>query len=288
MAYAPIWIGGRHLEVNIDTLQTLFPGLATNFWANNGDEMALSVSEALNGLTNPRISLHTIEKVLFNMLEAMDSPTFTFTPTSPERRIRKHLEDKLHHENNHHSTHGLRQTRHTYLILCAFAKLTLSQPLAEQMTKFYSNQQWRIQSSEHPHYLNEWALGLRALRELSFDQTNLGANIYNAWPPTPPALPLMLAPHHNPFDTFHQRGRTPLLLAPPRYPRARSLGHRRNHRLQLALPRLANSAWTSPVLSPALRPGNYFDEVGQLQWQQEEMNWKLDGIDQKLDRLVRW
>ena len=40
-------------------------------------------------------------------------------------------------------------------------------------------------------------------------------------------------------------------------------------------------------MSPAMiQPNGFFDEVGRLQYQQEEMNMKLDHIDQKLDYLM--
>lgn len=273
-------------------------------FALTSDDLIRQVYNTLNGLANPAITESTVEKVLRRVFQTLQTPAWTFAHTTPEKRVRSLVQDSLHDNISRSSMHGLRHARHTFLITCAFAKLALSQPLAEQMLKFFTSQQWEIESYENSRYMKEWHLGLRALSELSLDQHVFGNSdnnnntLFDTWSPTSPLLPLMLAPHHydNPFDTYHHRGRghghshgSPRLLTPPHYPRARSLGHRRSHGLQLALPRLSNSAWSSPVLSPAgRRPGPYFDEVGQLQWQQEEMNWKLDGIDQKLDRLVGW
>jgi hypothetical protein len=42
------------------------------------------------------------------------------------------------------------------------------------------------------------------------------------------------------------------------------------------------------MMSPVGYPhAGYFDEVGRLQYQQEEMNMKLDNVDGKLDVLIQ-
>ncbi|CBX99383.1 hypothetical protein IAQ61_000516 [Plenodomus lingam] len=261
------------------------------------DDLIRQVSNTLNGLTNPPITETTVERVLNKVSHAMQTSPWSFahTSTTPEKRTRKLVQDTLDNDITRNSLHGgLRHARHTFLVICAYAKISLSTSLAEQMLKFVNAKKLDIELYEEERYMQEWKLGLRALSKLSLvDQHALGNNVFDPWLPSPPLFPLVLAappsssPPHNPFDTYPHRNRShasPLVLATPSHLRPCSLGHRRNHGLQLALPRFANPGWSSPVLSP----GPYYDEVGQLQWRQEEMNWKLEGIDQKLDRLAGW
>jgi hypothetical protein len=284
-----IWVNHRNLHISADMLESLCPGLLNDFAAGTISFEAITsqVYNTLQGTINPPLKRSTVEKVLGKVFEIMGSHFPFFGGGNPEKRIRKIVEDRLGHDMPPFDGTGLRQSRHAFLVICSFAKLTLSQPIANEMSKIIRNRGHDISNWEDGYYMREWQLGIRALSELSVDQITFGTSPFSNWPPSPPLLPLMLAPHHTPFDNYY-RGRNPLRLPAPLFPRARSLGHGRSHGMQLALPRLSNTAWNSPILSPSLRPGSYYDDLGQLHYQQEEMNWKLDGIDQKLDHLLRW
>jgi hypothetical protein len=57
--------------------------------------------------------------------------------------------------------------------------------------------------------------------------------------------------------------------------------------MRLASPSYPSSAWTSPVILPIGYPrDDYLEELGNLQYQQSEMNMKLNNVDGKLDLLL--
>jgi len=276
----PLWINGRTRQLNADALEALCPGFYHDLW--NGsvsfETIVHQIENTVHAATNSPIKRATIIKVLERIFEATES-RFSLFASRPEKRIRRKVEDRLTDDLESRQPEGLRPSRHTFLIVCAFAKVALSQPIANEMATFMRTHSHKISAYESDFNLRDWQMGLRALQELSVDQATHGPGALAAWPPTPPLLPLMLAPHHSPFETYH-RGRSPLRLP---HPRPHSLVHGRSHGFHLALPRLSNTAWTSPILSP----GSFHDELGQLKYQQEEMNWKLDDIGGKLDHLVR-
>jgi len=282
-----ISFANRNVKVNFQTFQALCPGIHQQFYYDrlSGHVIAEQIHQMLDEHPRLCISGSTIRRVLIEVFQAMQSPSRWSGNLAPELRIRNLIEDGLNNDADLH------QRRHTFIIICAFTKLAHSQLLAEQMANLVTERGREIEQAEMPRSLQEWSIGLKMLQNLLSEDNSFDGGFFTPWQHAnfrDPMRPLMLAPHH------YHRGRTPLILAaPPHYPRARSvprLEHRHRYGLPIACPRYANSAWTSPVLSPVMRaPSPYVDEVGQLQWQQEMMNGKLDGIDHKLNNLLlRW
>jgi hypothetical protein len=159
---------------------------------------------------------------------------------------------------------GLRHSRHAFVIL-AYLALDYNSPLlADVLMQFWAPCQQGITQSEHPVYLQEWYRALEKIQEMMAGPGQMGF----AWP----------------------RGRAPRHLALP-FPRHRARSapprHRRSPEMRLVMPAYPSSALTSPIMSPVGYPhAGYFDELGNLQYQQEEMNMKLNNVDGKLDILI--
>lgn len=175
---------------------------------------------------------------------------------------------------------GLYHTRQAFVILAFLAEGYESVLLAGALLEFwFSHVPALVQDHEEYHW--QWQTALRKLNGVGPDgMVGLSAHAGLA--------PLVTMPHHD-----WQRGRLPgragipwvdnrALSAPvTRY------GGRPN--LHLTLPISTDSAWTSPIMSPAQFPTTeYLDNISRLQWQQEEVNAKLDNIDSKVDRLLEY
>lgn len=163
---------------------------------------------------------------------------------------------------------GLIQARYSFVVLAYLAYEFNSFLLAGALMQFYSEAQPMIIRDHAEHLIREWQPALRKLEEMDAEDMM----------PDPPLMP------------FWPRGRAPprLALAWPGH-RARSAPPRHRHGpdMRLALPAYPNSAYTSPMMSPVGYPhAGYFDELGDLKYQQEEMNMKLDNVDGKLDMLL--
>jgi hypothetical protein len=168
---------------------------------------------------------------------------------------------------------GLRKSRHMFVVLAYLASEGQSIYLAEALIRFWS-QGTRYLMQESQQYHGDWRKALEKIRELMEGPPNLRLE----------ALAMI------PYAEMHRR-RSPRALALPWLGhRARSLPairHRHNADMRLASPSYPSSAWTSPVISPIGYPrDDYLEELGNLQYQQSEMNMKLNNVNGKLDLLL--
>lgn len=271
-----------NIKVNFEVFQALCPAICQQFHYETlgGSAIVEQVRQVIDEYPSISISGSTIRKVLIEVFRAMQSPNKWSGNLPPELRIRRLIEQGLENGFNSH----LR--RQTFIIVCALTKLSHSQRLAHQLSDMAFERADDIDQAEGLLSRQEWSLGLYMLQQILAEDGSFDDGIVNPWQH---GNHHMLAPQH-----YHHRGRAPLMLTPPRhYSRARSdprLHHESSYGLQIGFSRYSSSAWNSPVLSPAMRsPTSYVDEVGQLQWQQDMMNGKLDGIDHKLNNLLlRW
>ncbi|KAF1838845.1 hypothetical protein BDW02DRAFT_303080 [Decorospora gaudefroyi] len=198
------------------------------------------------------------------------------------------------------SVRGLHRSRKRFLILCVVAQREESQRLAQALVYFLSEHVWEVAKDEDEAFLGEWCFGLKELQSLVaepilqhlFHQLtsfgNYGWRRHGYHDHRAEMMRMLMEAQQDPY----LRGRAPLAIGGPTgwYPRARSLPlvqRRRSRDMRLALPMLPTSALTSPVMSPGMFPqAGYFGDIEDLQYQQGEMNKKLDNVDEKLDRLL--
>jgi hypothetical protein len=163
---------------------------------------------------------------------------------------------------------GLIRARHSFVVLAYLAHECNSFLLAGALMQFYSEAQPMITRDHADYLVREWQPALRKLEDMGAEDMMPEPPLVSFWPQgrAPPRLALAWPGH---------RARS----APPR--------HRHSPDMRLALPAYPNSAYTSPMMSPVGYPhAGYFDELGNLQYQQQEMNMKLDNVDGKLDVLI--
>jgi hypothetical protein len=162
---------------------------------------------------------------------------------------------------------GFYNSRHCFIILAYLAEECTSVYLAQALLQFSVQFGQDIAQDHQAYLISEWQPALKKVQDLLAREM------------MPEPLPMM--PYAGMF-----RGRAPRHLGLP-FPgyRARSAPPRRrpNSDMHLLMPAYPSSAYTSPMISPAMvQPSGFFDDVGRLQYQQEEMNMKLDNVDGKL------
>ncbi|KAF1940008.1 hypothetical protein EJ02DRAFT_445748 [Clathrospora elynae] len=177
------------------------------------------------------------------------------------------------------SSKGLRNAREAFVILAYLAHEWESVMLAGALMHFWVMCMHGIMHQEHRGYLQDWHKALGKIQELGPEGMVQG-------PPHMPGSPLATIPY-TPWN--HGRMQHPSALPWPVH-RARSApAARRRHSpdMRLALPAAANSAWTSPMMSPVgNQRAGYFDDIDNLQYQQQEVKMKLNDVNYKLDLLV--
>jgi hypothetical protein len=256
----------RQLWVDAKTLDAWFPGVRNKPWKLNESRVVDYLDDHLNsryGIRRGEIG-QTLY-MLFERMEYIGNPYDHFHGETRDRvaGILCTLLELDFHPFDGFMAQGLRHSRHAFVILAYLASKYGSPLLAEVLKNFWLYCQQGIIQHELPIYLPEWYMAWEKIQEMMAGPGQMGIG----W----------------------HRGRAPRHLALPwTGHRARSAPPRRSPEMRLLMPAYPSSALTSPMMSPVGYPhAGYFDEVGRLQYQQEEMNMKLDNVDGKLDVLIQ-
>jgi hypothetical protein len=270
------------------------------------DEIARMLERLIFDRAGVRVPSANVEKVVRRTFETMKRNHFAggWPPEAPSEKLTRMMADVLQHDKYDDTPY---RSRAQFLVLCFAASLAHSSRLAKVLITFLSEFMPDILEAESPVNLHEWASGIRELQGLVSDVNlyrlqqqlaGFGNHIANKWrnhgyyhDAQAAMMRAFMEAQQNPYLHCH-RGRAPLAIGSPAswYPRARSLPlvrRRRSRDMRIELPIIPSSAWTSPVMSPVgYARGNYFDEMENLQFQNVEMNAKLDNISDKVDMLV--
>jgi hypothetical protein len=259
--HRPLWIDGTILDA-------WFPGMRHQPWLMNENHIVESLYDHLSnryGVKKSEIEL-TLHK-LFEQMEYDGNP-YDYPYGETRHIVAQALVLQLNLDFNSFNGFpgkGLRRSRHAFVILAYLASYCESSLLAEVLINFWILCQQGIKQSEYPGYLQDWFRALQKIQEMAAGP----AHMDHGWPRGRAARHLAI-----PFPGHRARS------APPR--------RRRSPEMRLIMPAYPGSAWTSPTMSPAMiQPNGFFDEVGMLQYQQEEMNSKLDNVDGKLNFLIQ-
>jgi hypothetical protein len=257
----PLWVDTR-------VLGAWFPGVRNPPW----DLREHDVVDCLNDHLNSRYGIRKdeIEQTLHQLFGRMEYLGNSYDHRHGETRDRvagvlfKLLDTDFRYYGGF-MTKGLRHCRHAFVILAYLALEYGSPLLAEVLKNFWLYCQQGIAQNEVPVYLPEWYMAWEKIQEMMAGPGQMGLAWHRG-----------RAPRHLALPWAGHRARS----APPR--------HRRSPEMRLLMPAYPSSALTSPMMSPVGYPhAGYFDEVGRLQYQQEEMNMKLDNVDGKLDVLIQ-
>ncbi|RMZ71812.1 hypothetical protein GMOD_00009149 [Pyrenophora seminiperda CCB06] len=217
------------------------------------------------------ISRRQIERTLHLLFETFapsHAPLRGATRINLVQQLLAHMQSEAHNA-LWAPARDLRFVRHAFIILTYLALHFDSDLLAKALRAFWCQAEPIVCQCEQPHHGEEWYMAAAKLDQLG-------------------------GPSPNPYHTAWPRSRAPRTLEmpwPSRPHRARSApavrhGHHHSDML-LHVPAFTNSAWASPILSPVTYPRvDYMDDVDTLQYQQQEMSWKLDKVDKKLDVLM--
>ena len=282
------------LKPSLGELQKWLPGIHHSLAHSRRFDARYMISlmaDVFGSQLSYNITSDTIVKGLDELLTRLASTPFAAFPVGT--RLYRSMEDCLSKDLECANT-DLRRTRQGFLVFCLLARLTQSQALSGSIVGFLRRYVYDIVHSEEPDLFKEWCIGVVVLQDLVASRTlmellhcfsGVANRVYRlrlqpAWydPRAEMMMRSMMEAQHYPFLN-NQRERVPLMLEGPAaslQDRSLRVGcprlyHRRHRHLQIAYP------WA--------RPNEYFDEVGRLQYQQEEMNMKIDNIDRKLDYL---
>jgi hypothetical protein len=308
MDKAQVLLEGSPIAVERTTFQKWFPRLGQQLLFASvveADNLMFEVASRLVNNTTVPIETEDVRKTLektFRQMGLHFGGGFELESTGD--RNKKAMAKLLREDTSIDSHLGLYRSRKQFLILCIAAQREQSQRLAQALIDFLSEYVWHIVDAEDQTLLCEWCLGVMELQGLIIEPllqhmihqlAGSGNHMTNGWrkhayhdPHTGTMMRMLMEAQQNPY----LRGRAPLALGGPAewYPRARSLPlvrRRRSRDLRIGLPMLPSSALTSPVMSPTVYPrAEYLDEVKNLQYQNVEMNAKLDNIGHKVDLLV--
>ncbi|KAF1850484.1 uncharacterized protein K460DRAFT_390981 [Cucurbitaria berberidis CBS 394.84] len=261
-----------HIRVDVEAFLSWFPTIRRHHFPIDG----LSLVNKLQARLQSHYNI-TRTEILQTLYTLCDHLQYHPLPFQGETRVR--VTAALTHllrediEINGFNNRGLYRLRHSFVILAYLANDCVSTLLAGALFDFWYGCEQYIQLSD-AHYLHkEWIPAVRKIEEVGADGMVHGAG-------------------HMDFGALATRGRIPHRLMGLPWPDNRALSapvtrRRRSPDMQMALAPFPNSAWTSPMISPAGFPRTqYFDEIDGLQYQQREMNMKLENIDHKLDFLV--
>lgn len=286
---------GRLFKIRLSELERWLPKIHHLVHFNRFDARGLvrQMTGIFNGQVYRTITAETIITVLDDFMTQLELNPLFAPPIG--KTLQRSIELRLRKDLSVANTAGLRRSREHFMVFCLLARLSRSQALAESMASFLCCFVWEVVHGEEPELFREWCMGIVELRDLIPHQILEGllrcffGFVDRAYEPR--LLPayydrhaktimryMLQAQHHSLLN--HPRRRAPLILEDPAgYLRDRLLcvgrprQHYRYHRqLQLTYP------WA--------QPNGRFDEVEKMQYQQEEMNMRIDHIDRKLDYLI--
>ena len=264
-----IIFSGRHqIQINNEIISAWFPQVA--HWRKiDGSGLVYNLQSRIQ--TRYGITHHQITKTLYNFFNELARYRGLDEEQTQTCVLQVLLAQLRTGAKSHWHTDGLRDSRHTFIILAYLASAYESDLLAETLAQFGIEGMRQIQK-ELPRYLRDWHKAAEKIREVMEGPTAMDLE------------PFAIMPYAG-----FRRGRSPRALPWPGH-RARSLpAIRRRHSpdMSLAIPTYPSSGWASPMMSPVGYPGgDYFDELQNLQWQQSEMGMKLNSVDGKLDVLL--
>jgi hypothetical protein len=309
MDHVRINFDSDQISLNRSTFVEWFPGYEDYIQLGKRIDVG-DIVVRLKGDIHEHAGIHlpsdSVEKVLRRTFEALRWNHFAggWPPGSPNEQLKKRMADVLQQEKYDGTLH---RSRAQFLVLCFAASLAQSKRLAKVLASFLSEYMPDVLEAESTTHLHEWVFGIQQLQGLVLEihlyhllqrLAGFGNHMAHKWRnhgyyhnAQAAMMRAFMEAQQNPY-LHHHRGRAPLAIGGPAgwYPRARSLPlvrRRRSRDMRIGLPMLPNSAWTSPVMSPVgYARGNYFDEMENLQYQNVEMNAKLDDINEKVDMLV--
>lgn len=261
--------GLRPITVDRQTFSAWFPQLS-GMHGIDGDELVEDLDTRLQHRYG--IPSRMIEYTLSELFKKLGHYS-CFDSGQKQKRLIQELWTQLVKDvkNVYHSSKGLRSSRQMFITLSYLAADHASILLAEALAQFWVHFESLI-SQESPTYRGDWARALAKVQEALEGPTTRNLEPFAIMP----------------YAGYH-RGRARRALPWPGH-RARSLPViRRRHSpdMSLAIPTYPSSGWASPMMSPVGYPGgDYFDELQNLQWQQNDMGMKLDNVDGKLDVLL--
>lgn len=265
---------GLLVHVDWESFHRWFPGMNMNNPRFDGENLTSILHTHLRPRYN--IGKTTVRRILqevFGFLKPSFNHMFGETRTQVTEALTRLLE-----QSSHSFGADLQRVRHTFTVLAYFANMYNSELLAGALLDFWYAHSHIIVQKEQAEHWSEWQRSQEKVARLGSE------GMLHA-----PAHMGMLTPSTMPFGGW-PRGRATHqhALAWPDH-RALSAPARRHRSipdLRIALPR---SGWTTPVHSPmnmGYPRADYFDEMGDLYWQQEEMNAKLDNIGMKVDQML--
>ena len=263
-----IFSGRYQIHINNEIMSAWFPQQAHSRKIDGSGLVYNLQSRIQNryGITN-----HQITKTLYGFFNELERYTGLDEEQTQMCVLQALLTQLRTGAKSHWLADGLRDSRHTFIILAYLASAHESDLLAETLARFgVEGMRWIQKDS--PKYLRDWRKAAEKIREVMEGTTSMDME------------PFAIMPYAG-----FLRGRSRRALPWPGH-RARSLpAIRRRHSpdMSLTIPTYPSSGWASPIISPVGYPGgDYFDELQNLQWQQSAMGMKLDSVDGKLDVLL--
>jgi hypothetical protein len=263
--------GFHQVQVDRRMLNSWFPQLSHTPWVD-GNSLVDNLETHINGRYG--IKELQIEQTLLKFFGKFGSHS-GFFEQQVQMRVANFLSALLAKDmQNAWQSKGLRDSRHTFLVLAYLSVDYESSLLGEVLIWFWMRAKHSILGKESAKYIADWHKAAEKITELMEEPIAMSLG------------PLAMIP----YAGLH-RGRSPRALALPwAGHRARSLpAMRRRHNpdVRLAIPTYSSSTWASPMISPVRYPRNdYFEELDNIQYQQGEMNMKLNNVDGKLDLLL--
>lgn len=267
-----------------------FPGLLTWTGAMDGYMLVEKIYSSISASTHSTISSPEISTILAQFFKTFEPQYFNSRTDCLSRRLQHLLSGDIHGSR----FSGLRASRQSFLTLACLAHITLSEKLAEALVAFLSAYIYLVVQHEASYHIREWGVALHELRGLVYDPTLqelLACLMPSQWR-TPitrtPWLPVEAYPA--PYDPF--RGRLPLRALPApacwAVSRARSApGYRyRCPSPDWRRPRIPQSAWASPALSPRKPPrvNDFFndEDYEALRIEQDAQAAEVDELSQQI------
>lgn len=274
MESVKIHFGRRSLRVDVAAFRSFFPTMPMNAWGIQSERLVDVLNAHLSGRFG--ITRYHIEKTLEQFFEILGGPFSSHGEGRTRLRVIAALERMLGAEcvSSYAQPNGLQATRHAFIIFAYLALDFESALLAQALSCLWIGVAQTVRNCERTMYLHDW----KKVQEKIQEVVNTLANPVHTGVRDLPAFPFTPWP----------RGRAPRNLAAPwpghRAQSAPGARHLRDGNIRVVIPSLTSSTWTSPMMSP----GRYaFDGLSNIRYQQQEMNNKLENVDEKLNWLIR-